>query len=60
MAKQIIWSETTVKEFNSLRDYLVKNRLIEVAIRFVNEFYHQLDIIDSQPYIGMGHTESHC
>ena len=58
MAKQIIWSETTSKEFDSLRDYLVENRSAEAAIRFVNEFYHQLDIIDSQPYIGMSHAEN--
>jgi plasmid stabilization system protein ParE len=58
MAKQIIWSETTVKEFNSLCDFFVENRSVEAAIRFVNEFYRQLDIIDSQPYIGMSHTEN--
>jgi len=58
MAKQIIWSETTVKEFDSLRDYLVENRSVKAAIRFVNEFYRQLDLIDSQPYIGMSHAEN--
>ena len=58
MAKQIIWSETTVKEFESLRDYITENRSIEAAIRFVNEFYRQLDIIDTQPYIGMSHVEN--
>ncbi|WP_020604108.1 type II toxin-antitoxin system RelE/ParE family toxin [Spirosoma spitsbergense] len=58
MAKQIIWAETTVKQFNSLRDYIEENRSIEAAIRFVDEFYRQLDIIDSQPYIGMSHAEN--
>jgi plasmid stabilization system protein ParE len=58
MAKQIIWSETTVKEFDSLRDYIVENRSVEAAIHFVNEFYRQLNLIDSQPYIGMGHAEN--
>jgi len=58
MAKQIIWSETTVKEFDSLRDYIVENRSVKAAIRFVNAFYRQLDIIDSQPYIGMAHVEN--
>lgn len=58
MANQIIWSETTVKEFDSLRDYIAENRSVEAAIRFVNEFYRQLDIIDSQPYIGLSHVEN--
>ena len=58
MAKQIIWAETTVKEFDSLRDYIAENRSVEAAIRFVDEFYRQLDLIDSQPYIGMSHIEN--
>ncbi len=58
MANQIIWSETTTKEFDSIRDYIVENRSPEAAIRFVNEFFRQLDIIDSQPYIGMSHAEN--
>ena len=58
MAKQIIWSETTVEDFNAIRDYIVETRSIEAAIRFVNEFYRQLNLIDSQPYIGMSHVEN--
>lgn len=58
MAKQIIWSETTVEDFNAIRDYLVETRSVEIAIRFVSEFYRQLDLIDSQPYIGMSHAEN--
>ena len=58
MAKQIIWSETTVDDFNAIRDYIVETRSIEAAIRFVNEFYRQLDLIDGQPYIGISHVEN--
>ena len=58
MAKQIIWSETTVEDFNGIRDYIVEARSVEAAIRFVNEFYRQLDLIDSQPYIGISHVEN--
>ena len=58
MAKQIIWSETTIEDFDAIRDYIVETRSIEAAIRFVREFYRQLDLIDSQPYIGMSHIEN--
>jgi plasmid stabilization system protein ParE len=58
MAKQIIWSETTVNEFDLIRDYITENRSVEAAIRFVNEFYHQLDLIDSQAFIGIAHVEN--
>ena len=58
MAKQIIWSETTIGDFNAIRDYIVETRSIEAAIRFVNEFYRQLNLIDSQPYIGISHVEN--
>lgn len=58
MAKQIIWSETTVEDFNAIRDYVAETRSIDAAIRFVEEFFRQLDLIDSQPYIGVSHVEN--
>lgn len=58
MAKQIIWSETTVEDFDVIKNYLAETRSIDAAIRFVNEFYRQLDLIDSQPYMGIAHKEN--
>ncbi len=58
MANRIIWSEVTTEDFDATVEYLSENGSVESARRFVNQFFHQLDIIDNHPYIGLSHGEN--
>jgi len=58
MANRLIWSEVTTEDFDSIVEFLSENQSVDVARKFVNQFFRQLDVIEQQPYIGLSHVEN--
>jgi plasmid stabilization system protein ParE len=51
-AIKIIVTPSADADVNAIADFLEETRSPEAAIRFVNAFYKQLDILESAPEIG--------
>lgn len=58
MANRIVWSEITTEDFDAIIEFISEHQSVVAAKKFVDQFFRQLDIIDSQPYIGLSHVEN--
>ncbi len=53
MAYEIIWTEKTTEDFDTLVENLTLYKSVNYAIKFVNTFYKKLDMIALMPFLGV-------